>query len=394
MPRIGKTFWSVLVAAGLMVPGGPFAVAQETPQLKIGFVATLSGPAAIYGQHMHDGFMLGVMHSSGALGGLSTKVFVVDDKLDGDHALTEVTRLIEENDIDVLTGVNFSRVMHAIHDPVVRSKTLFIGTHSGPAPVAGRECNRYFFSTAAQDDQVHETMGRYASLKGFQSAVTIAPDFEAGRDAVAAFKRHFKGNVAQEFYTELGRTDFSSELEQLHDMDADAIFAFMPGGMGVKLVSQFHGSGLKGLVPFLTTRTVDAVTLPFTQSFAEGVYSAASWAPNLENPVNKRFVRDFERQYGYVPSSYAAQAYDAARLIHFALEMTGGIKEREALVSAIASAPFESVRGEFKFNSNHFPIQDFYLLEGVRRTSSRYEVEAVVRVFDNFGDTYAGSCRL
>ena len=105
-------------------------------------------------------------------------------------------------------------------------------------------------------------------------------------------------------------------------------------------------------------------------------------------------MRDFERQYGYVPSSYAAQAYDAARLIHFALEMTGGIKEREALVSAIASAPFESVRGEFKFNSNHFPIQDFYLLEGVRRTSSRYEVEAVVRVFDNFGDTYAGSCRL
>ncbi|WP_299814258.1 ABC transporter substrate-binding protein [uncultured Roseibium sp.] len=381
------------LAAGLLLVC-QMAVSQEVQELKIGLMATLSGPAAVYGEHMRDGFMLAVKQSNGALGGLPTNVLVVDDKLDPAYALEQATKLVDENGIDILVGVNFSRVMLAIHDPVVRSKTLFIGTHSGPAPIAGRNCSRYFFSMASQDDQVHETMGRYASLKGYQQVVTIAPDYEAARDAVVAFRRHFKGQIAREMFVKLGTTDFSAEFEQIAEIEPDAIYAFMPGGMGVELVKQFHVSGLKGIVPFLSSQTINAVTLPYTGEMAEGLFSASHWAPNLDNPVNKRFVRDFGREYEYQPSVFAAQGYDAARLIHFALELTGGIKEQEALLSVISSAPFESVRGDFRFNSNQFPIQDFYIVEGVRRTSKLYEMEAVARVFDDVGDAYAGSCRM
>ncbi|PVB63465.1 ABC transporter substrate-binding protein [Labrenzia sp. 011] len=369
-------------------------VSQEVQELKIGLMATLSGPAAVYGEHMRDGFLLAVKQAHGALGGLPTNVLVVDDKLDPDHAVRQVTKLIEENGIDIMVGVNFSKVMLAVHDPVVRSKTLFIGTNSGPAPIAGRNCSRYFFSIASQDDQVHETMGRYASLKGYQQVVTIAPDYEASRDAVAGFRRHFKGQIAREMFTRMGQTDFSEEFAQIEEIAPDAIYAFMPGGMGVELVKQFHGSGLKGIIPFLSAHTINAVTLPYTGEMAEGLFSASHWAPNLDNPANKRFVRDFGREYEYQPSVYAAQGYDAARLIHSALELTGGIKDQEALVSAIGAAPFESVRGDFRFNSNQFPIQDFYLVEGVRRTSKLYEMEAIARVFDDVGDAYAGSCRM
>ncbi|MES0879138.1 ABC transporter substrate-binding protein [Roseibium sp. SCP14] len=370
------------------------AFAQEAKDLKIGLMATLSGPAAAYGEHMRDGFMLAVNQSNGALGGVPTNVIVVDDKLDPDYAVEQATKLIEQNGIDVLVGVNFSRVMLAVHDPVVRAKIPFIGTHSGPAPIAGRNCNRYFFSTASQDDQVHETMGRYASLKGYQQVVTLAPDYEAARDAVAAFRRHFKGQIAREIFPKLGDTDFSDDFEQIAEIEPDAIFAYMPGGMGVELVNQFHTSGLKGLVPFLSSRTVNAVTLPYTSEMAEGLFSATLWAPNLDNPANKRFVREFSRTYDYAPSVYAAQGYDAAKLIHFALELTGGVKDKEALLSAISAAPFESVRGDFRFNSNQFPIQDFYLVEGVRRTSKLYEMEAIARVFDDVGDAFSGSCRI
>jgi len=379
-------------AAGLALAGK--ATAQDLPELKIGLMATLSGPAAVYGKHMRDGFMLAVKQSNGALGGLPTNVLEVDDKLDPEYALEQATRLIEENGVDLIVGVNFSKVMLAVHDPIVRTKTLFIGTHSGPAPIAGRNCSRYFFSTALQDDQVHETMGRYASLKGYQQVVTIAPDYEAARDAVAAFRRHFKGQIARELFPKLGTTDFSEEFSQVEEIEPDAIYVFMPGGMGVELVKQFHTSGLKGLIPFLSANTVNAVTLPYTSEMAEGLYSAASWAANLDNPANKRFVREFARAYDYAPSVYAAQGYDAGKLIHFALELTGGIKDREALLSAISAAPFESVRGDFRFNSNQFPIQDFYLVEGVRRTSRLYEMEAIARVFDDVGDAYAGSCRM
>ena len=370
------------------------SAAQEVKELKVGLMATLSGPAAVFGEHMRDGFMLAVNQSNGALGGLATNVLVVDDKLDPDYALEQVTKLIEQNGIDILVGVNFSKVMLAVHDPVVRSKTPFIGTHSGPAPIAGRNCSRYFFSTASQDDQVHETMGRYASLKGYQRIVTIAPDYEAARDAVAAFRRHFKGQIAREMFPKLGDTDFSDEFSQIAEIEPDAIYAFMPGGMGIELVRQFHTSGMKGIVPFLSARTINSVTLPFTTEMAEGLFSASHWAPNLDNPANKRFVREFGRAYEYAPSIYAAQGYDAAKLIHYALELTGGAKDQEALLSAISAAPFESVRGDFRFNSNQFPIQDFYLVEGVRRTSRLYEMEAVARVFDDVGDAFSGSCRM
>lgn len=384
-------------SAGLLTAIGltcQMAAAQEAQELRIGFMATLSGPAAVYGEHMRDGFMLAVNQSNGALGGLPTNVLVIDDKLDPDHAVKEATKLVEENGIDLLVGVNFSKVMLAVHDPVVRSKTLFIGTGSGPAPIAGRNCNRYFFSTASQDDQVHETMGRYASLKGYQRVVTIAPDYEAARDGIAAFRRHYKGQIAREIFPKLGQTDFSAEFDQIAEIDPDAIYAFMPGGMGVQLVQQFQTSGLKGIIPFLSAQTVNGVTLPYSKETGEGLFSASHWAPNLDNPANKRFVREFGRAYEYAPSVYAAQGYDAAKLIHYALELTGGAKDREALISAIHAAPFESVRGDFRFNSNQFPIQDFYLVEGVRRTSRLYEMEAIARVFDDVGDAFSGSCRM
>lgn len=380
-----------------LVAGCAFAgqvAAQDLPELKIGLMATLSGPAAIYGQQMRDGFMLAVQQSNGALGGLPTNVLEVDDKLDPEFALEQATKLIEQNGVDLIVGVNFSKIMLAVHDPIVRSKTLFIGTHSGPAPIAGRNCSRYFYSTATQDDQVHETMGRYASLKGYQKVVTIAPDYEAARDAVVAFRRHFKGQIARELFPKLGQTDFSEEFRQVEEIEPDAIYVFMPGGMGVELVKQFHSSGLKGLIPFLSSNTVNALSLPYTGEMAEGLFSAAQWAPNLDNPANKRFVREFGRAYNYTPSVYAAQGYDAGKLIHFALELTGGVKDMEALLSSISAAPFESVRGDFRFNSNQFPIQDFYLVEAVRRTSRLYEMEAVARVFDDVGDVYAGSCRM
>ncbi|MEP4768486.1 MAG: ABC transporter substrate-binding protein [Roseibium sp.] len=402
-----KRFWAGMTrTAGAVALGAVItvssSVAQETEKpeekkrerLRIGLMATLSGPAAIYGEHMRDGFMLAVKQSNGGLGGLETSVIIRDDKLDPEHALKEVTELIEENGIDILVGVNFSRIMHAIHDPVVRTRTLFIGTNSGPAPIAGRKCSRYFFSTASQDDQVHETMGRYASLKGFQQVVTIAPDFEASRDAISAFRRHFKGTIARQWFPKLGQSDFTKELNEIAEMEPDAIYAFMPSGMGVGLINQFHTSGIKGIVPFLSAQTVNAASLPFTGEKAEGLLSAAHWAPNLDNQANKRFVREFGRMYNYPPSIYAAQGYDAAKLIHYSLELTGGQKNGDVLMSAISAAPFESVRGDFRFNSNQFPIQDFYLVEGVRRSSKHYEMEATARIFDDVGDAYSGACRM
>ncbi|MBO6757637.1 MAG: ABC transporter substrate-binding protein [Roseibium sp.] len=387
-----KRFLSALAATAMV--GAAAAVPAKAESLKIGFMATLSGPPAVLGQHMRDGFLLGVEEAGGKLGGLETEVIVVDDELKPDAALTKVQGLLERDQVDMMAGVVFSNVMMAVYKPVIESETIFIGANAGPSPIAGRGCSPYFFSTSWQNDQNHEVMGRYAGQQGYERVIVMAPNYQAGKDAIAGFKRHYTGEIVDEIYTKLGQLDFSAELARIADAQPDAIFTFMPGGMGVNLVKQYDQAGLKGAIPFLSSFTVDETTLPATKTTAEGLFGGAQWAPNLENPANAKFVRDFVGKYGYAPSLYAAQGYDAARLIDGALTMTDGNKSADALLPALKSAPFESVRGDFSFNTNQFPIQDFYLVQAVKQSGDTYVTQAVEKVFDDKGDAYAGSCRM
>ncbi|WP_417684540.1 ABC transporter substrate-binding protein [Roseibium sp.] len=381
------------LTVGAAVLSGTMAPAAADG-LKIGFLATLSGPPAVLGQHMRDGFLLAVKQGGGKLGGLETEVIVVDDELKPDAAITKVQGLLERDKVDMMAGVVFSNVMMAVYKPIIQSETIFIGANAGPSPIAGKGCSPYFFSTSYQNDQNHEVMGRYASQQGYGKVVVMAPNYQAGKDAIAGFKRHYTGTIVEEIYTKLGQLDFSAELARIADERPDALFTFMPGGMGVNLVKQYSQAGLKDLVPFLSTFTVDETTLPATKDMAVGLYSGAEWASNIDNEANNRFVRAFEAEYGYAPSLYAAQGYDAARLIDGAVSMTGGSKDKKSLLSALAAAPFESVRGDFRFNTNQFPIQDFYLVKAVKGEGGKYVTETVQKVFDDVGDAYAGSCRL
>ncbi|WP_153769721.1 ABC transporter substrate-binding protein [Labrenzia sp. CE80] len=381
------------VGLGAAVLNGTAAPAAAE-SLKVGFLATLSGPPAVLGQHMRDGFLLGVKQANGRLGGIETEVIVVDDELKPDGAITKVQGLLERDKVDIMAGVVFSNVMMAVYKPIIQSETIFIGANAGPSPIAGRGCSPYFFSTSYQNDQNHEVMGRYASQKGYGKVVVMAPNYQAGKDAVAGFKRHYSGTVVQEIYTKLGQLDFSAELARIADEQPDALFTFMPGGMGVNLVKQYSQAGLKDVIPFLSTFTVDETTLPATKDMAVGLYSGAEWASDIDNEANTLFVRAFEAEYGYPPSLYAAQGYDAARLIDGAVSMAGGVQDKASLLSALGAAPFESVRGDFRFNNNQFPIQDFYLVEAVKRAEGKYVTQLVEKVFDDVGDAYSGSCHM
>ncbi|WP_417667219.1 ABC transporter substrate-binding protein [Roseibium sp.] len=387
-----KRILSALTVGAAVLSGAMTPAAADG--IKIGFLATLSGPPAVLGQHMRDGFLLGVKQNGGRLGGLEADVIVVDDELKPDAAITKVQGLLERDKVDMMAGVVFSNVMMAVYKPIIKSETIFIGANAGPSPIAGKGCSPYFFSTSYQNDQNHEVMGRYASQKGYGKVVVMAPNYQAGKDAIAGFKRHYSGTIVEEIYTKLGQLDFSAELARIADERPDALFTFMPGGMGVNLVKQYSQAGLKDLVPFLSTFTVDETTLPATKDMAVGLYSGAEWASNIDNEANNRFVRAFKAEYGYAPSLYAAQGYDAANLIDGAVSMAGGIKDKRALRSALAAAPFESVRGDFRFNTNQFPIQDFYLVQAVKGEGGQYVTETVQKVFDDVGDAYAGSCRM
>ncbi|MBK9081223.1 MAG: ABC transporter substrate-binding protein [Rhizobiales bacterium] len=389
-----SSFRRALLASAFVAPALFGAAAQADP-VKIGFLSTLSGPSAPLGVHMRDGFLLAVKELGGKLGGQPTEVLVVDDELKPDVAVSKVKALIERDKVDLLAGVVFSNVMMAVAKPAAEAKTFLISGNAGPSPLAGKACSEYFFSASYQNDQNHEVMGKYAQDQGYKRVVLMTPNYQAGKDSMAGFKRHFKGEVLDEIFTPLGQLDFSAELAKIASAKPDAVFTFMPGGMGVNLVKQWSQAGLAGKIPFLSAFTVDETTLPATKEAADGLLSGAEWAPNIDTPENKAFVAAYEKEYGVAPSLYAAQGYDAARLIDGALKATGGkTSDKEALRKAIASAPFKSVRGAFKFNTNGFPVQDFYVVKAVKRGDGAYVTQTVSKVFSQAADAYAAECPL
>src|SRR5262245_34397331 len=392
MPNMTKRMY--LARAGAFAAVAMLAGTAQAQELKIGIMAVLSGPQAVLGGQLRDGFTLGVKHAGGKLGGLATTVTVADDELKPDVAVGKVKQLLERDKVDFIVGPVFSNILMAIHKPITEAGVFLISPNAGPSPLAGKGCSPFFFNTSYQNDQPPEVLGKYAADKGFKKAFLLAPNYQAGKDMIGGFKKHFKGEIADEVYTPLGQLDFSAELARIAAAKPDAFFVFMPGGMGVNLVKQYRQAGLDTM-PFLSVFTVDESTLPAQQDAAVGFLSGMTWAPDASTPENKRFVADFEKEYGYVPGSYAMQAYDAAQLIGSAVKAVGGkLSDKEAMRAALKKADFKSLRGSFRFNSNGFPIQDFYLVKVAKRPDGKFQTEIVERVFQSYADAYASDCPL
>ncbi|MFL5166056.1 MAG: ABC transporter substrate-binding protein [Microvirga sp.] len=388
-----ETRRSVALALGLGLVATT-AFAQSGDKVRIGLIQTLSGPAATLGQQARDGINLAVKELGGKLGGRDAEVIVVDDELKPDIAVTKVKGLLDRDKVDFVVGPIFSNVLLAIHKPALDGGAILISANAGPSSYAGKECHPNFFVTSYQNDQVHEVLGKVAQNRGYKKVYLLAPNYQAGRDSMAGFKRHFKGEVVEESYVPLNNLDFQSELAKIAAAQPDALFTFMPGGMGVNFVKQYRAAGLADRIPFLSAFTVDESTLPAQQDAAVGLFGGMTWAPDMDNPQNRKFVADYEKTYNAVPGSYAMQAYDAAALIASALKTTQGkTSDKAALREALKKADFKSLRGDFKFGVNNFPIQDFYLVKAAKRPDGKFQTEIVEKVFDDYTDVYAKECK-
>jgi len=367
------------------------AIAQE--KIKIGVIVTLSGSAAVLGQQARDGFVLAIKDIGSKMAGRDVEVVAIDDELKPDAAVIKVKGLLERDKVDFVVGPIFSNILQAIHKPVVDSKTFLISPNAGPSSYAGKECSPFFYVTSYQNDQVHEILGKVAQDRGYKRVYLLIPNYQAGRDSAAGFKLDYKGEIVEESYMPLGTLDFQPELSKIASLKPDAVFTFMPGGMGVNLVKQYRQAGLADSIPVLSAFTVDESTLPAQQDAAIGMFGGADWAPNLDNPQNKKFVASYEATYNSVPGTYAMQGYDTAMLIDSAVKaVKGDLSDKDALSAALKKADFTSLRGGFKFNTNGYPIQDFYLTKVAKRPDGKFQTEIVQKVFENYGDRYAKDC--
>ena len=384
-------FSSVVMAAGLAAMG----LSAQAQSVKIGFMGTLSGPAGALGQDQYDAFMLGIEHLGGKLGGATVQVVKEDDQLKADLGVQLAQKLMERDKVDIITGVTFSNVMMAIHKPITDANVLLVGSNAGPSPLTGKGCHKNFFSTSWNNDSLHESMGQHATDTGSKKVYLLAPNYQAGKDALSGFKRMYKGSVIDEVYTTVNQPDYSAEIAQLQAAKPDAIYVFYPGGMGVNFVKQYQQAGLLGKLPMLSTSTVDGTTLPALKDIALGAVTGSPYSPDIDNPQNKKFVDDFKKKFNRVPSLYAAQSYDAAMLINAALVKTGGRADnRDTLRAALKSAEFKSVAGPFKFNTNQFPIRNFYRVDVAKDATGQAAFVNKGVVLKDHADAYYKECAL
>lgn len=382
-----KTFSMAAAATAMMMAG---VVQADT--VKVGYMTTLSGSGGIIGKQMQNAVNLAMEHTGGTLGGMDAEVIFADDQRKPDVAKQLANRLVKSDRVDVIAGVIWSNLLMAIHKPVTRSGTLLIGSNAGPSPLAGKDCHKNFVSMSWQNDQTPEGMGKYMQDAGVTSVYLVAPNYQAGKDMMSGFKRHYKGEVVAEVYTKLGQSDFQAELSTLRASRPEATFVFQPGGMGINFVKQWHQAGMEQVSKLYTVFTVDNLSLPALKETALGVVSTQTWSPDLDNEINRRFVADYKAKFGGYPSFYAAQAYDTMMAIDHAIAKAGS-SDTEAMRAVLAEGGIPTTRGPLAMNSNQFPIQNVYLREAVLDADSMATTRITGTVFENHADAYAKDCQ-
>jgi branched-chain amino acid transport system substrate-binding protein len=359
----------------------------------IGLMALLSGPQAIVGQDQVDGFMLAVEQLGGKLGGQPTSILKEDDQLKPEVGQQIVRKLIDKDKVDAIVGLSFSNVLMGSLPRLAESGVVAIATNAGPSPIAGAQCKANVFSMAWQNDGAAEAMGKFAQDRGIKRVYLMAPNYQAGKDMLAGFKRYFKGQVVDEVYTQVNQPDYSAEIAQLQAAKPDALFVFYPGGMGINFVKQMSQAGLSGKLPMYSVFTVDGTTLPSLGDTAAGIFSAAMYDASLDTPENRKFVSAFEAKYKRTPSLYAAAGFDAANVLDLGLRKAGGDPKKLASAVKAAGSEFKSVRGPFRFGSNNMPVQNYYVFETVR-AGGKLATRLIGTPLAAHVDAYAALCKL
>ncbi|WP_299756078.1 ABC transporter substrate-binding protein [uncultured Boseongicola sp.] len=381
-----------LLAATALCALATAGTAQDA--LKIGMITTLSGPAGYLGTDVRDGFLLAIEEEGGTLGGVPVEVIVEDDGLKPENGRAIAERFLERDEVEIMTGVIFSNIAPVVAPLTLRAGRFYISPNSGPSQFAGKACHENYFVASWQNDTLHESAGIAASNLGYNNAYILAPNYQAGKDALAGFKRFFTGEIVEETYTQLGQTDYAAEIAKIRAAKPEMVFQFLPGGMGINFMKQYDQAGLRDEIPLvLAAPSADINILRAVGASMLGVQNTSHWNHDLDNAANIAFVASFEATYDRSPTVYASQGYDTARLIASALRATGGkvTADMDGFRAALQAADFEAVRGPFKFNTNNHPIQNWYGREVVE-IDGEFRNRTTGIIAENHSDAYASEC--
>ena len=383
-------FARLLLAVGLLLPG--VVAAQE---IRIGIVASQTGPQGVLVQELMNGYRLALKKLGGKIAGQDVKLFTADDQDKADLARQAAERMLESDRVQVVTGAITTNMVISLAGPVANEDGLLLSSGAGPAEFAGRKCLPQFFALGHENITYGTVTGEAANDLGIKRIALIAWNSPGGRDMVAGFKRGYKGEAALELYTPLQQLDFAGEIAQIRAAKPDGVFFFYPGALTVAFVKQLAQFGvLKEMKVLAQNIALDNANLAQIGEAATGVYVTTYYAPSLDNAANQEFVRDYLAAYDKLPGTFAALASDQPRLLDAALKPLGGkMTDKLAVQRALENVRFDSVRGPFAFNTNHFPIETYYLTQVGKRADGRLDF-LPQRSYPERKDPFYSECKM
>jgi branched-chain amino acid transport system substrate-binding protein len=370
-----RRFLATASAAATGAAIGPWVLRAyaQAPPVKIGLVLPYTGVYAVLGESITQAMELVFARENWTVAGRKIEMIKEDDEMKPPVGIRKTEKLIDSDKVDILTGPVHSGILMGMRDKVHNSKTILIVSNAGADDISRSRCSKWIFRTSFSNWQPCQPMGGWVAKNVSKEVFQIAPNYQAGKDMMAAFRETFLpagGKVIAEDYPKLGETDYAPYITKIKQSGAKAVFAFFSGTDAVNFVKQYDQFGLKQTVKltgagFLTEPDV----LPAQGGSALGIITGHFYTPLLDNPTNHRFVKDFrEKFFGKVPDGFACQGYDTAEVILRALKaVNGNTQDKEKIVDAIGKVEFDSPRGRFRFDpKTHNVIQPYIYVREVR----------------------------
>lgn len=386
MKRIG---FAIVIAAFAAAPG-----ARAADQIKLGFLVPLSGPLGLVGTEMQRGLDLAIAELGGRIGGLPVKLSVGDDKAVPSEGVQAASKMIDDEKVDVVTGMTASNIMLATAPAFIDAKVTIVGALAGPNDYAGKKCNPYVFVTSFDNDDWDAVMGKYLNEHGYKTVYFIGQDYQAGWEHIAAAQRTYQGKAIGPVFTPLAQLDFAAELAQIRNAKPDAVHAFMVGNGGIAFVKQYAQAGLQSIPLTGTDAMSTPLQWPAMGDATVGMTVTTNWSYEFDNPENKKFVAAYRaKNGGRPPAIFAALQYDAVMLLDAAVRaVKGKIEDTDAFHAALRKADFRSIRGPFKFNKNQYPIDDIYVERVEKDKNGQLTLALKGRAAEAWQDPYHQEC--
>ena len=369
---------TIILAAGAASLLLPVTGVYAQQSLKIGLILPMTGPFATTGRQIEAAAKLYVQQNGDMVAGKKIEIVVKDDAGVADTTKRLAQELIVNDKVGVIAGFGLTPLALAPAPLATQAKVPEIVMAAATSTIT--EASPYIVRTSFTLPQATVPLADWAAQNGIKKVVTLVSDYGPGVDAEKAFSGNFTkaGGQVESVRVPLQNPDFAPFLQRAADTKPDALFVFVPSGVGAQFMKQFVERGLdtSGIKLIGTGDVTDDDILNGMGDVALNTITTHHYSAAHDSPENKAFVDAFKKaNNGLRPNFMAVGGYDGMHVIYEGLKKTNGAGG-EALVNAMKGLSWTSPRGPISIDPQTRDIvQNVYVRKVEKVGGELYNVE-------------------